>query len=66
VSLVKDETLPDAHADREVAKLLVGLDQLMSRIDGNSDEAPKGVNQLAARMEIDPPKKTTTRTKKAK
>lgn len=64
VNLVKDESLSDDQADREVAKILVNLDIVMAKIDGG-DDAPKG-NQLTSRMQIDAPKKKPAAKKKAK
>lgn len=63
INTVKDVNMPDEVVNDTISKLLVGLDQVMSRIDGNQDK-PKN-SALINKMEIDPPKKPKSRKKKA-
>jgi len=66
VDIVQDESLSDDDADRQVSKILVGMYQLIARIDGEPEVTSRkasGVGHLSKKMQIEsrPP-----RTKKGK
>jgi hypothetical protein len=63
VAAVKDDSLDDEDADQLVGKLLVGLDQMMAKIDG--DDPSMAPPHLINKLEIEPPK-TKTKTKRTK
>ena len=65
VSVIKDESIAEREADKQVGRLLVALDQLMSKIDGDSDTVPtKMAKAEHLKIEIESPKKAKKPTKK--
>lgn len=65
VAAVRDDSLEEEEADQLVGKLLVGLDQIMARIDGT--DTAMTPPHLVNKIEIEPPKsKSKSRAKKDK
>jgi hypothetical protein len=51
--IVRDESADDSTSDREVGRILLGLDQMMAKIDGDTKKGKKD----HIKMEILTPKK---------
>lgn len=67
VSIVKDESIPEREADKQVGRLLLALDQLITKIDSDSDALPTKIAKADhLKLEIEPPAKSKTATAKGK
>jgi hypothetical protein len=64
IAAVKDDSVHEDEADELVGKLLFGLDQMMSRIDG--DDTGMAPPHLIDKLEIEPPKVKRNKRNKPK